>query len=354
MKKYQIYETTDLTIPHAVSKAPDDVKVIAQDLDFGQLTITKVNDGNHISQRLGRQRRFIHDWHQAYKKISRNSIVLLQHPFRTRQIGREYYLTRLKTKKNVRFISLIHDIEELRQSLYDDYYKAEFNFMLKIADVLIVHNNSMKKELLKKGVPNKKIVVLEIFDYLRENYSDKEASFSKNITIAGNLSAQKSAYLDKLKQLELFFELYGPNYNLKNGKNHQYHGVVDSAKLPKYLTSGFGLVWDGTSINECNGPTGNYLRYNNPHKLSLYLASNLPVIVWKNAAEANFVEKNKVGIAITSLKELESILSNLSEEEYDVYANNARKIGKKLVNGFYTKSALKKSINIIESQYDEK
>ncbi|NRO11242.1 Beta-1,6-galactofuranosyltransferase WbbI [Lactobacillus helveticus] len=56
--------------------------------------------------------------------------------------------------------------------------------------------------------------------------------------------------------------------------------------------------------------TGNYLRYNDPHKLSLYLASGIPVIIWKKAAEAKFVEENKVGITVDSLEDYRRYLSH--------------------------------------------
>ena len=90
--------------------------------------------------------------------------------------------------------------------------------------------------------------------------------------------------------------------------------------------------------------TGNYLRYNNPHKLSLYLSSGLPVIVWKDSAEANFVEKNGVGLAVNSLFELSERLEKLSQDEYLQLVTNAKNIMKKLKEGYYLKSAVNKII----------
>ncbi|MCT0193282.1 hypothetical protein EFM10_09625, partial [Lactobacillus helveticus] len=86
--------------------------------------------------------------------------------------------------------------------------------------------------------------------------------------------------------------------------------------------------------------TGNYLRYNDPHKLSLYLASGIPVIIWKKAAEAKFVEENKVGITVDSLEELPEIFKSLDATQYELFAQNVEKIAKKLVNGQYTIDAI--------------
>ena len=92
------------------------------------------------------------------------------------------------------------------------------------------------------------------------------------------------------------------------------------------------------------GRTGNYLRYNNPHKLSLYLSSGLPVIVWKDSAEANFVEKNGVGLTVNSLFELSEILGQISQDEYLQMATNAKNIMKNLKEGYYLKNAVDKII----------
>lgn len=41
--------------------------------------------------------------------------------------------------------------------------------VLDMADKIIVHNNQMKNLLISKGIPSKKLVTLDIFDYLVDN-----------------------------------------------------------------------------------------------------------------------------------------------------------------------------------------
>ena len=66
----------------------------------------------------------------------------------------------------------------------------------------------------------------------------------------------------------------------------------------------------------CSGNTGEYLKYNNPHKLSLYMASGLPVIVWKKSAIAEFVLSNNVGIAVDSIFEIKDNINKITDEQY--------------------------------------
>ena len=218
--------------------------------------------------------------------------------------------------------------------------------ILNYSNCLIVHNDVMKSYFMSKNVPENKIVVLDIFDYLCNCNDNKKIVFSKNITIAGNLDVQKSPYIGLLNTVKnVKFNLYGPNYqNDDHLSNICYKGLVKSDLLPDELREGFGLVWDGTSIETCEGATGQYLRYNNPHKLSLYLVAGLPIVIWAQAAEASFVQNNNLGICVNSLLELEDALENVTEQKYEEYCDAVKKIRKKLCNGKYMQKAINDAI----------
>lgn len=123
-----------------------------------------------------------------------------------------------------------------------------------------------------------------------------------------------------------------------------WHGSFKPEDLPSELKGDFGLVWDGTSAETCAGNTGEYLKYNNPHKTSLYLASGMPVIVWRQAAIADFVLENGVGIAVDSLYGLDHVIANISDEEYRTMCENVNRIGEKLRSGYYFMNALEKCL----------
>ena len=101
-------------------------------------------------------------------------------------------------------------------------------------------------------------------------------------------------------------------------------------------------VWDGDSLDGLTGLYGAYALLNSPHKLSTYLAGGLPVIVAKNAAAADFVAREQVGVALNSLRELPELIRTMPEEDYQRYAANARRVGTRLRAGENTKRALRK------------
>ncbi|OOF80309.1 beta-1,6-galactofuranosyltransferase [Rodentibacter ratti] len=349
MKKYQLVELST-EYNHAGSKAVQDVFNVANNLGYEVKVIRTATSVDSLWGKIKRQALFFIDWLKIYFSITPNSLVLIQNPYHHKQLIRNWVFNKLKKDKKVKFISLVHDVEELRKSLYNDYYKKEFNFMLSIADSIIVHNDTMKAFFIEKGVPESKLVSLKIFDYLM----DKEAltstpSFEQAISIAGNLDIKKSAYIAQLGNLGITVHLYGPNFShlLEKYKDIQYHGSFPASDIPTQLNSGFGLVWDGNSIDTCSGDFGEYLRYNNPHKLSLYLASGIPVVIWDKAAEADFVREHNVGICVSSLNELKDKLEQISEEDYQEMVRNVVNISSLLCHGEHTKNSIRISESLV-------
>ena len=145
------------------------------------------------------------------------------------------------------------------------------------------------------------------------------------------------------------FELYGVNYEENHQKlNVHYHGSFMPDELPFHLIGGFGLVWDGTAVDSCNGATGEYLKLNNPHKASLYTAAGLPIIIWSKAALADLVEKEKIGFSVNSLTDIPEKLRGLSDEEYDQFKKNLENLSEKVRTGYFFRKALEE----LESRLD--
>lgn len=339
MKIYQIVEDYN-NEKHAGSKATNDAVAILSELGAEGVPVLVATRDKGILGKVKRQIKFYKDWKKVYNAVDRDSILILQNPFKIRALGRFQVLTKLKCDKNVRIISLIHDVELLRYDTAKS--RAEFKETLEIADQLIVHNDSMKQWFIEHGVSESRLVSLEIFDYLSDKSSDIPTDFSKKVIIAGNLATEKSPYVYELGKVpNVAFDLLGVYYEpTEQPSNINYRGAFPPDDVPNELSSGFGLVWDGPSVESCVGETGDYLRYNNPHKLSLYISSSLPVVIWSEAAEAKFVEKHQVGITVSSLHELKEKLDTISEADYQQMVANTKKIKEQLQAGHYLKTAI--------------
>lgn len=337
---------------NAITKAREDVQDILHELGWKE---------NKIHRKIEGQNKFIHylrmgfwtiwDWNRILNEIEEEAIMLLQFPMINSLFFNEKAASMLKhTKKSkkLKIILLIHDIDSLRFPEEKKQKKHEEIFW-EMADIIIAHNASMKKYLEKTGV-KVPIVTLGIFDYLMEEPFEKTFSSKRNqVVIAGNLDVNKANYLkglDKIKDIE--FELYGPNFNSDiQGDNVIYHGVYPANELYKHIDGAWGLVWDGNSISKCDGGYGKYLRYNNPHKLSFYMALGMPVIVWEEAALSDFVVKNNVGIAVKSLEEIPQKIRVISSSQYNDIVKNAKSISCNVRNGLYLENAISKCLKIL-------
>lgn len=319
---------------NAGNKAPTDVAKIAVENGYQALAIMRGTVKNGEKQTHS-------EWVNLCNEITNNAMVLVQFPMLDIS-GGIYELISLNREKNVRIICVIHDIEILRRNVTDTYVE-QYNMLKTCADIWIVHNKRMKEILVSRGFQANRIVSLEIFDYLIQN--PVKVKKDDGIIIAGNLDKSKSEYIYHLNEIKkVKFNLFGANYSDENvHDNIRYFGTFLPDELIQNLQGMYGLVWDGKSLDTCSGLTGEYLKVNNPHKLSLYLAVGLPVIIWEEAAEAEFVLNEHVGIAVKSLYELPDKLASMSENDYEVMKKNAAMVGERLRKGMYMTNAIKEA-----------
>lgn len=239
---------------------------------------------------------------------------------------------------HAKLIFFVHDIEALRMFSTHGEGVHEMN-VLNQADGLIVHNNKMADYLRSQGV-KKPMVPLEIFDYLNPQPPVQRQHYKQTVCYAGNL--MKSGFLAKIHDPDLQLKVFGPNPADHYQRGVEYCGQYGPEELPKHLQYDFGLVWDGDQLETCSGKFGHYMKYNAPHKVSLYLSSGIPVIIWQQAALAELIEKNHLGIVIDDLRNLGKTLQALDENQYMTIKHNVEKFADKLNGGYFTKHALKK------------
>lgn len=326
---------------NAGAKAPDDIIEICKTLGFEIYWIpTNIEEKNIFTKIYWKLIIPFIYWSKFFIKLKNGDKILFQHPLYAPKV-RSLFFPLFKKIKKIYAVGLIHDIKSLR--MYGEISESELKELLYF-DKLIVHNINMYNYLSKNGVPTDSMEVLEIFDYIVSS-EIPNSKYSEELVIAGNLDINKARYIYSLaqKNQDISINLYGVGLVKKNIINNMnYFGSYNPEELVKFLQGKFGIVWDGTDIESCNGEFGEYLKYNNPHKTSLYLASGLPVIIWNEAALSSFIVNNNLGIAVDSLSNISGILNKISVEEYRLMKKNSESIAKNLRQGYYTKKALKK------------
>ena len=337
----------DNNVKNAGNKARNDVEVIFNRLGYAPLKV-RVDDWykmNVLNAQIHKYRALL----RAFKRLKKNDDIVIQFPLLHHSLFINSLLKSLKNR-GVNIYLLIHDLETLR-FVNDKTLPLRMKLRMKLTEGntfhsvtgIIAHNPIMKSVLVDKGVAEDKIVSLGIFDYLIPNFQEK-TGLTKNqpIIVAGNLAQEKAGYLYSLPE-EPAYNLYGVGFDESRAlANETYFGSFLPDELPAVLEGGFGLVWDGDSAETCSGVFGEYLRYNNSHKASLYLAAGFPVVVWEESALAHFVIDKQCGLVVSSLSDLKENLDTLSEEQYKEMLENAKQIGSKLRQGQYLRTALSK------------
>ena len=341
-------------------KAPADIVELCRRAGYTPLRMPRFRgkEGS-VGQKLWLLTRANAAWAHNAKLLPEGAVVIFQHPFYGMRLSK-HYIQQLKKHKNCKFIAVIHDLESLRRGIQG--VKSENrrtneiadNAFLKEFDVVICHNEHMRQYMTAAGFQPERLVPLELFDYLTEaGCAPPTGADDMSIAVAGYLAPGKSAYLyrihDEGHNRNLTVHLYGNAFSPEQaGAGLRWHGSFPPEEIPSKLSGRFGLVWDGVSAETCAGNTGAYLRYNNPHKTSLYLAAGLPVIVWSEAAIADFVRARGAGITADSLTNLEEIIRAVPEEEYLQMRGHAAEISRQVRSGAYFKRALDQALHIVE------
>ncbi len=339
----------DNNVKNAGNKARNDVEVIFNRLGYAPLKV-RVDDWykmNVLNAQIHKYRALL----RAFKCLKKNDDIVIQFPLLHHSLFINSLLKSLKNR-GVNIYLLIHDLETLR-FVNDKTLPLRMKLRMKLTEGdtfhsvtgIIAHNPIMKSVLVDEGVAEDKIVSLGIFDYLIPNFQEKsDQTKDQPIIVAGNLAQEKAGYLYQLPARPAY-NLYGVGFDESRAlANETYFGSFLPDELPVALEGGFGLVWDGDSAETCSGVFGEYLRYNNSHKASLYLASGFPLVVWKQSALSHFVLENGCGIAVESLYDLSQALEQLDDQDYQDLLVNAKRIGQKIRNGSYLTNALNKIV----------
>ena len=272
--------------------------------------------------------------------LQKDDVLFLQYPVK------KYFsfLCHVAHLKGAKTVSLIHDLGSFRRKKLT--IQKEIN-RLSNSDYIIASNEKMKGWLEEHGL-QKPVGALGLFDYRSESKCPEEVTEREQVKVvyAGALSMKKNSFLIELSKTLSHWQLLvcGNKEGLQDLQNNPlitYQGFVPSEEFIKHIDADFGLVWDGDSLDGCSGEYGQYLKWNSPHKVSFYLRAGLPLIIWKEAAVAPIIEEAGAGITISSLKELDGKLANLTPEQKKEMKKQAVNLAQKLNKGGFLQDSFR-------------
>lgn len=315
----------------AVFKAKDDIVRIASNEGFRVLNVYRYpvdsDDDDALFSRID----------GIIGAVRAGDLVVFQYPTYNGLRYEKTFCDRVQAR-GAKFAMFVHDAEAIR-AIYTDEELGVFNE----CDALITHNPAMTTKLAEMGV---KVPMFAnyAFDFLsdasRDFYVQARGSFEKRLVFAGNLD--KSRFLANWSYDTPITAFGSTPQHFVMDDRVDYRGSFAQEQLPFELPYGFGMAWDSDTNNENGGADTyrDYTRYNNPHKVSMYLASGLPVVLWSQAGMARFVTANHVGLVIDSLDDVDRVMAALEPEELQDMLQHAQAMRDALRSGFFTRRVL--------------
>lgn len=276
---------------------------------------------------------------KAVLSMRRDDTLVIQYPMK------KYYefVCDMAHRRGVKVVTVIHDLGCFRRKKLT--VEREMR-RLAHSDALIVHNPTMHKWLSEHGYKGE-MQVIGLFDYLSPMPVSSRRPVAKSskeysIFFAGSLTTKHNAFIymlpEHLKNHK--FHLYGSGFREDLAKEQLvYEGFAADYELMENNHGDFGLSWYGESLTEGKGMIGEYMAYNNPHKILLYLRCHAPVIIGKTAALAPFVEEHGIGLCVDTLENLGDVLDKVTPEEYHRMQENAKAMSDKIASGHFFRTA---------------
>jgi hypothetical protein len=299
--------TIEPWMPVGATKPKDDIARIAQTQGWQILNIDRANQGNGADN--------------LTTMLTASDLVVHQFPSYLPLAFEENFQKSVQ-EKGAKFVILIHDFEPLRLS---ERQESEQEYqLLRQCDALVVHTVEMA-EALAIPIPT---FILGLFDYLTDGKMPSRKS-AQNLIFAGTIS--KASWLQDFPLAIKVFGKWPRKWSQKSlAQTIKLQTILPQDTAPANLPDGIGLVWDSDSSTATQYQA--YQKLNSPHKLSLYLAAELPVIVPAFSPFAKMVTDYKLGTSISDLSELPIT--------FDYDRTMGQKIGQALRHGEQTKKLL--------------
>ena len=310
-----------------------------------------------ITERITLEMQLRKAWRHSLKDIGAGDRLILHSPPSEKFIGLTAVMREVK-ERGCKICAVVFDTEQFYMPQYKRAAMLKHildrkleNSLFSIADVVVAHTEVMKNMLTNRGIDKTKIICAGAWDHLMDEGFDIENTHCRirqdmPIVFCGNLEKNKSGFLYS-QNINARIDLYGPGYTGSESDTVAYKGVFRSEELVDRIEGSYGLVWDGPSCESCTGTYGEYLLYNIPHKVSFYLASGLPIIIWDKAAMADLILSEGCGLTVRNLSEIKQKTDSVDLYEYQKMREAAMRVGDAMRTGNYIKSFMEKALDMM-------
>ncbi len=280
--------------------------------------------------------------------VSAGDVVFVQFPMWNDLKYEIRFMNRLLGLPQVKTVLVIWDVLSWLFDGSDRDFTHDYGFkLMNRCHLVIAPNKKMASRLRSEGGVKAPLMDIGLWDYACYSpLTDK--TFSHEVTFVGTLDKTDFSQCTGDIKINLIGNANSLNATEKALKNINLLGVMENSDIPAQLNSGFGLM----SYQNDKDKSGKgyfagsvkYGRFNNPLKLSLYLAAGVPVIIDSVAAHARLVKRYNIGLVIDNLGDMQSQLKNVTPDHYAAMVANVEKFAHAIRGGFFIKRAISRAV----------
>jgi len=309
--------------------AQENVSKIAHQLDMREIGLFLYPVWTDSDQDLSRRMDGI------IASIHPNDIVIFQYPSWNHDRYDNAFINSVKSFPNVKLVIWVEDVETLMFNSGIAALSREIQ-MFNRADLLILPSKGMHDILRENGLTQNNVLYQTVWDHKTDSVYTVHQKHHR-MFFTGEYS--RFPFLANYHGNTPIFQYATAQPERENDISFQYQGFRSPDALLHILSEGgFGLVWSEETYFD------RYYSFNQPHKLGFFLAAGIPVIVKKGCVHEEYVVNNHLGYAVDSLEEADSIIQNITDEEYDDLYSHITNIQALITSGVYTSKLLQDSV----------
>ena len=327
----------------AIQIVSKNVATSAKQLNFQEINITGYPD---VSNNPKRRRHLIE---AALSAVQPGDLVVVQFPMWMHLNFQAEFFDYIRLIEDVKMIALIHDIPTWMFTKGEEEYDRENDFwlqQLKKFDLIMVSNEKEANKLQEDGV-NVPMIAMELWDYFYVGPRQKKKFIKKLYYIGGrdiidtDYNGSTPLYL---------YNRHVEQRVLERG-NVTWLERKPSDEIVATLDGGFGIVVTDNLKEKSNMNFVYYNQFNNPTKLSTYMAAGLPVITMSKTYHAKMIEKLGIGLVVDDLNDIDKVLSNMAAQDYQCMVEKIKPWQDAVSEGFFIKRALMAMLRSVELEF---
>ena len=260
--------------------------------------------------------------------VTSEDVVFIQSPVWNSTFFEKALMERIRLiAPGAKMVVFVHDMPPLMWES-ERYLIPNYLELYNKADVIIFPTENALRFWREQGLTVEKVLIQHMWDHPVEVDTRIRPTFSRTICFAGN--PEKFTFVKEWKSREVQLAVTAAENSWTCEGNVKKLGWFQNDALLAHTlrsTGGFGLHWTQDPY------WMEYMKYNASYKLSLYLASGLPVIVPKEHPEKDYILRKNIGITVSSLEDAVAQIMRMTPETYAEMVQAVEQVGKILRDG---------------------